>query len=293
MRRFVRTALAPVADEHGLGSLVSLHRRERPLIRFRAWLLWLWVGGGLVGLAFAQYNSTLHPDGLVLGALAAVYVLGLVVVGPVAAWALPADGAPRWVALFENGLVDVRLHDTDGYPRYDLVAQVVRFEQFRYVEQHRGGTTSMPRVLITTSSAARLVADRDGERLILEYHGYRRQDQFVDAVRARLAGGPGYRSESMLRRRGRVTFGNLVITRKALTVTDREGLRPSEQPTLRWADVDQASERGDGTVTIYRRPRPGEPLGSLNTFVVWYSAVVPDATNAIAMITKLRNKALS
>jgi hypothetical protein len=88
-----------------------------------------------------------------------------------------------------------------------------------------------------------------------------------------------------------VTFGDLVITRKALAVTDGAGLQPLEQPTLRWSDVALASEGRDGTLTIWRRPQPGESTGPLDNSIMWYSAVVPNARDAIAMITKLRNKA--
>ncbi|MEO3928872.1 hypothetical protein ABGB07_34200 [Micromonosporaceae bacterium B7E4] len=307
MKRYLTAALAPQAEKHQLGSLISLHRRERPLIRFRARWLALILGGFFIGLLLVlyhrrlprSYNYDLYPDGVFFAFVAVLYALILVLAAPVAARLLPPDGPDRWVALYEHGLIDVTRSDSgpDGRtPEHELVIRPVRFKQIQRVDQQRESETMLPRgmgrTVVATAAAARLVAERDGQPLVLDYHGYRHQDRFVDAARARRAGGPTARSETALRRTG-ATFGHLVLTKRGLSVTDGIGLEPSEEPTLRWADVVRVHESDDGALSIYRRGRPGERQGEADNSMRWYSGIVPDTSEAAALITKLRNKALS
>jgi hypothetical protein len=204
------------------------------------------------------------------------------------------------VALYDHGLIDV-MQPAAGYslrrPEYDLVVRAMRFDQVRHVEQHRESETVTPlgagRVVAATSAAARIVGEHDGEPLVLEFRGYRHQDRFVDAVRAHRAGRPTGRSQSQLRRAGQKTYGNLVIGKKGLSVTDGVGLGPAEEPTLRWSDVVRVHESESGAVSIYRRGRPGERAAAPDTSMLWYSGMVPNAADAAAMITELRNKALA
>jgi hypothetical protein len=301
VNRELRSALSQIAAKHDLGSLVSLHRQERPLVRFRARWLWILLGGPAVGLLFALYNGDrgpyepyrLYPDGAFLIPLAAVYLLGIALAGPIAARALPPPGPRRTVALYEDGLIEL----TEPVAEGDPVARPVRFDQVAHVDQQRESVGMVPqgmaRSVTATSAAARLVADRDGQHLVLRFHGYRHQDRFVDAARTRLAGHPTVRSESTLRRDGRARFGNLLMTRKDVSVTDGVGLQPSEKPVLPWSDVERVNETDGGRLSIYRRGRPGERSGAADTAMLWFSGAVPDTSEAAAMIIRLRNKAMS
>ncbi|MBE1487653.1 hypothetical protein [Plantactinospora soyae] len=307
MKRYLSSALAPTAEKHRLGALISLHRQERPLIRFRARWLWLILGGLFIGLLwvlwdrqYSRYHQySLYPDGAYFAFIATLHVMGLVFSGPIAARLLPPDGPDRWVALYEHGLIDVTRPFSDAagrMPEHDLIIRPVRFEQIRRVDQHRESVgmvpTGMARTVTATSAGARIVAERDGKPLVLEYHGYRHQDRFVDAVRTRRAGGPSPRSEAALRRSGAV-FGNLAVMQGGLRVVDGVGLGPAEPPTLRWDEVVRVHESDDGTLSIYRQGRPGERPGEPDTSMRWYSGIVPETSEAAALITRMRNKALS
>jgi hypothetical protein len=308
VKRYLVSALAPTAEKHHLGSLVSLHRQERPLIRFRARWLWLILGGLFVGLLwvlwdrqYSRYHQySLYPDGAYFAFIATLHILGLVLSGPIAARLLPPDGPDRWVALYEHGLIDITRPFSDpsgGMPEHDLVIRPVRFEQIRRVDQSRESVGMVPagmaRTVTATSAAARIVAERDGKPLVLEYHGYRHQDRFVDAVRARRAGGPSPRYEAAALRHAGAVFGNLAVMQGGLSVIDGAGLGPGEQPSLRWAEVVRVHESDDGTLSIYRRGRPGERPGEPDTSMRWYSGIVPETSEAAALITRMRNKALS
>jgi hypothetical protein len=293
MRGKLRMALAPVAAEHDLGELISLHAQERPLIRFRARWLWVLLSGLAVGVIWGVFQGD-RPDTYVyttsdqifLAGLGAVYVGGMIVVPPLAAGLRPPHGPRRWVAWYETGLIDVTCGSGDA----DVVLRPIRFDQIVHVDQHRESVSSAPRQLIATSGAARVVAERDGKRLELTFHGYRHQDRFIDAARERLAGGPTRRTLRDLNKRGTMMFGELAVGRRKLTATG--GLRPGEKSELSLLDVVQVNERTDGTLTVLRRPRHGVDLAPGENPKVWFSAVVPNTSEAAALITSMRNKLL-
>ena len=109
---------------------------------------------------------------------------------------------------------------------------------------------------------------------MFDFHGYHNQDRFVDELRARIAGAPSRSAESAVQR-GAVSHGGLVITQKGLSM-------PSGN--LGWAEVGQVNERDDGTLSVYRKSPSGPQT-------LWFSAVVPDASAAAAMIVHQRNRA--
>ncbi|MFY1668960.1 hypothetical protein ACN27G_03225 [Plantactinospora sp. WMMB334] len=120
------------------------------------------------------------------------------------------------------------------------------------------------------------------------------------AVEDHRAGRPSARARAGVRHRKGTTFGNLVLTRNGIIVTGTDGtspsaagLQPSEAPTLPWTDVVRVHESDDGTLSIYRRGRPGERVAAPDPSVRWYSGTVPAASEAAALIVSMRNKALS
>jgi hypothetical protein len=262
MRRDLRRTLLLTAQGRGLGKLISLHRRERPLIRFRASFGWLLLGGLAIGVPIA---IAFDHDAIGVGlGLFAAHMLIFAIAGPVAARLFPPDGPPRWVALFDHGLIDVTGEEL----------RVVPFDRVHGVHQDRGFTASDGRHFTAKSAVARLVADVNDAETVLDYHGYRNQDRFVDELRSRVAGGPS-RSAKAAVRRGAVSHGDLIITRSGLS---------APAGTLPWAEVGQVNERDDGTLSVYRKSASGAPT-------LWFSAVVPDTSAAAAMIVHQRNRA--
>ncbi|BCB73716.1 hypothetical protein GCM10022251_80130 [Phytohabitans flavus] len=293
MNGALASGLAPIAEKHDLGGLVSLHRQERPLIRYRARMFWIIGVGLLVGVIWVAF-----PDPAVFLSVLAVHLVGVALSGPVAAWAFPPDGPSRWVALFERGLVDVTQHDVDHRgrePEHDLVVRVVRFEQIRQVEQHRGYAYSTGQSFQAGSAAARVVADRDGQRTVIDLHGYRHQDKLLDAVRAHV--GDRLRAESLadLRSSGQARFGELLVTTERLSVSSGTGgLLPGEASSLSLSNVVRVQEMGKGaSLIIYRRSRPGERSIFRDGSNMWFSGAVPNATAAAEAIAAMRGETSS
>jgi hypothetical protein len=302
MDEYLRSALAPAADEHHLGALISLHRQERPLIRFRVRWLGFLLGGLFTGLMFVLWNEQWrdpssgaeyewYPDGVFLASVLALLALVLVLGPAIAARTMPPSGPVRWVALYENGLIDV-VEPVSGGRAHAPKLTVIRFDDIRHVNQRRESVGSTGRVVTAQAPVARMEVDREGGPVVVQFVGFRRQDRFVDVARTRLAGEPTIRSQAALRRTGRLTFGSLSITKKGMSVTSGVGLKPSESPTLQWSDVVRVNERDDGTLTIYRHLRPDEHSTTGDASLPWFSAVVPNASEAAALITQFRNKSL-
>jgi hypothetical protein len=264
--------LAQTAQQNGLGRLISEHRLERPLIRFRAGYGWLLFGGLLMGVPIAVALDR-EAIGVVVVLVAAHLILAAGA-GPVAARLFAPDGPAQSVALFDHGLIKTTGEDL----------RVVRFDQVRQVVQDRGHSTSDGRQFSAKSAAARVfIVDDGGREVVLDFHGYRHQDRFIDELRARVAGGPSRSAKTALKR-GSVSHGGLVMTEQGLTTAAGEGLADGQAPTLPWAEVGQVNERDNGTVSVYRRsPTGGQSL--------WFSAVIPDASAAAAMIVHQRNRA--
>jgi len=283
----MKDSLIPVAESHGLGALVSLHRQERPLIRYRARMLWIILGGIVAGLIWAAF-----PSPTVFVTVLVIHVAGIIFSAPVAAWALPPDGPARSVALFERGIIDVTQNDVDRRgrePEHDLVVRVVRFEQIQQIEQHRGYASSTGRSFQAGSAAARIVADRDGKRTVLDLVGYHHQDKLLDTVRAHVGDRLQAESLAQLRHTGEARFGNLVVTPEALSVSGGDGLLTGERSRLRLSDVVNVKELGKGaTLIIYRRSRPGETSIFRDGSNMWYSGAVPNAAAAAEAIAALR-----
>jgi hypothetical protein len=301
MNRGLASDLTPIAETQGLGALISTHRRERPFIRWRARRLWLIVGGLIVGLLWVLYDSgqgysryhgyQLYPDGVFFACVVTGYALGFAFAGPIAAMCFPPHGPDRWLALYEHGFIVATRHHVDragNEPENDLVVRVVSLSQIQHVEQQSESITELPSgaatLVFMSKAIARVTIEGHGKIENLVFEGYRRQDAFVDALRAKLWPDPTLRVTQALRRTGQTTFGNLVLTKKGLTLADEAGLQPSEDPFLPWREVASVHERDDGKLTIYRT--------GPSAARAWFRGAVPDVSEAAAAIIKMRNEAL-
>jgi hypothetical protein len=263
-----RRALAPLAERHRLGALVSVHRQYRPFVRRRALFIWAMTGTCLILIVSfwaAQVATGQDRDNanLITTFIFIVELAGAPLVGPITARIHTPGPRARWIARYENGLIDARRptdQELDREPEFNVIAKVIGFDQIRdvvHVRQHTArkrppSTPSVRRILrfdFTVSGTGRIVADRDGETTVLDLIGFHRQDALLDAVEE--ATGPRIfeRAEAEFRQTGRVTFGDLTVTGSGLSA------RPPA--------VDQPAEalfRHPGMVTAHGlSPLPTEP----------------------------------